>query len=149
MVTAFNIRAYGILINEKKQILVSDEKVWLTGDQITKFPGGGLELGEGILDCLAREFQEELHIDIEIIEHIYTTDFFQQSAFNKSHQIISVYYLVSTNTILNYPVSNTPNYPTDANTENCRWISLDDFNANCVDLPVDKVAAEKLKFYLS
>ena len=149
MVTTFNIRAYGILINNKKQILLSDEKVWLTGDKITKFPGGGLELGEGILDCLAREFQEELHIDIEVIEHIYTTDFFQQSAFNEQDQLISVYYLVATKTELNYPVSNIPNYPSEANIENCRWVSLEDFNADCVDLPVDKVAAEKLKFYFS
>ena len=41
----FNIRVYGILINDKKQVLVSDE--FIRGGYYTKFPGGGLELGEG------------------------------------------------------------------------------------------------------
>ena len=149
MITKINIRAYGVLLNNRRQILVSDEVVWLTGDKVTKFPGGGLELGEGIIDCLKREFKEELNIDIEVLEHIYTTDFFQQSAFNENDQLISVYYLVTTPTTLDFPESTIPNYPQDASTENCRWIHLDDFDEDCVDLPVDKVAAAKLKFYLS
>ena len=86
----FNIRVYGILINETKQVLVSDELVH--GMRITKFPGGGLELGEGTRDCLLREFMEEMNLAVEIGEHIYTTDFFQVSAFNSAHQIISIYY---------------------------------------------------------
>ena len=41
----FNVRVYGILINEKNQLLVSDEYDF--GFPHTKFPGGGLEYGEG------------------------------------------------------------------------------------------------------
>ena len=48
----FNIRVYGILINEQKQVLVSDE--FIRGNYYTKFPGGGLELGEGTRDCLKK-----------------------------------------------------------------------------------------------
>src|SRR3982750_250043 len=88
----FTIRVYGILLNDKKQVLVSDEHI--RGNYYTKFPGGGLELGEGTRDCLKREFMEEMGLNIEVGEHIYTTDFFQQSAFNKDHQIISIYYFV-------------------------------------------------------
>ena len=36
----FNVRAYGLLVNEANQILVSDEKEY--GRLFTKFPGGGL-----------------------------------------------------------------------------------------------------------
>src|SRR5829696_6537669 len=88
----FNIRVYGILINDQKQVLVSDE--FIRGKQYTKFPGGGLEYGEGTRDCLRREFLEEMNLKVEVGEHLYTTDHFQQSAFNPEHQIISIYYLV-------------------------------------------------------
>src|SRR6266487_1963876 len=88
----FNIRVYGILINEEKQVLVADE--FIRGKYFTKFPGGGLELGEGTRDCLKREFREEMDLEVEAGEHIYTTDFFLASAFNPNHQIISIYYLV-------------------------------------------------------
>ena len=86
----FTIRVYGILIGEKKQVLVSDE--FIRGDYFTKFPGGGLELGEGTRDCLKREFIEEMDLAVEVGEHLYTTDFYQVSAFNPAHQIISIYY---------------------------------------------------------
>ncbi len=90
-INRFNIRVYGIL-QWKNEILLVHEKI---GDfHFTKFPGGGLELGEGMKDCLVREFKEETDMDIEVGEHIYTTDFFQQSAFFKSDQLISVYYKV-------------------------------------------------------
>src|SRR5439155_6054452 len=82
----FNIRVYGILINEQKQVLVSDE--FIRGNYYTKFPGGVLEFGEGTRDCLKREFKEEMDLEVEIGDHIYTTDYFQMSAFRPDHQII-------------------------------------------------------------
>src|SRR5690242_8228923 len=87
----FSIRVYGILINDKKQVLVSDE--FIRGGYFTKFPGGGLEFGEGTRECLKREFMEEMNLKVEIGDHIYTTDYFQMSAFNPEHQIISIYYV--------------------------------------------------------
>lgn len=89
----FNVRVYGILIHENK-VLVSDEHI--KGMNITKFPGGGLEFGEGTIDCVIREFKEELALDIEVISHFYTTDFFVNSAFSVNNQVISIYYLVKT-----------------------------------------------------
>src|SRR6185295_11099957 len=88
----FNLRVYGILLGENKQVLVSDE--FIRGGYYTKFPGGGLEFGEGTRDCLKREFMEEMQLKVEVGDHIYTTDFFQMSAFNPSQQIISIYYFV-------------------------------------------------------
>jgi len=87
----FNVRVYGILVNRDQEVLISDEK---TGHaSFTKFPGGGLEYGEGLIDALKREFWEECRLDIDVVEHIYTTDFYERSSFNES-QIISVYYRV-------------------------------------------------------
>src|SRR3954449_13002976 len=91
-ISRFTIRVYGILIDENKRVLLSDE--FIRGDYYTKFPGGGMEFGEGTRDCLKREFKEETGLDVTIGEHIYTTDYFQISAFNKRDQIVSIYYFV-------------------------------------------------------
>src|SRR5918912_59160 len=85
-----NLRVYGILRGENNRVLVSDE--YIRGGLYTKFPGGGLEFGEGTRDCLKREFKEEMDLEIKVGDHIYTTDYFQISAFNPNHQIISIYY---------------------------------------------------------
>ena len=60
----FTIRVYGILMDERKRILLSDE--FIRGDYFTKFPGGGMEFGEGTRDCLKREFKEETGLDVTI-----------------------------------------------------------------------------------
>src|SRR6218665_3039742 len=102
----FNIRVYGILINEQRQVLVSDE--YIRGGYYTKFPGGGLEFGEGTRDCLKREFKEEMDLEVEIGDHIYTTDFYQMSAFNPAHQIIAIYYFAKALEEIKVPLRTTP-----------------------------------------
>ena len=87
----FNVRVYGILVDEQNRVLISDERT--QNVSFTKFPGGGLEYGEGLIDALKREFLEECNLPIEVVKHVYTTDFFEKSSFNNS-QIISIYYLV-------------------------------------------------------
>ena len=88
----FVVRVYGVYIDPEKGILVTDE--YIKGNYITKFPGGGLEFGEGTRTCLQREMTEETGNEFEIGEHFYTTDFFVLSAFDDSAQVISVYYLM-------------------------------------------------------
>src|SRR6201996_8037440 len=102
----FNVRVYGILIGENKKVLVSDE--YIRGGYSTKFAGGGLEFGEGTRDCLKREFKEEMDLDVHIGDHIYTTDFFQMSAFNPEHQIISIYYYVRALEPIRVPLRTKP-----------------------------------------
>src|SRR5438128_11218936 len=102
----FNVRVYGILINEKKQVLVSDE--FIRGNYYTKFPGGGLEFGEGTRDCLRREFKEEMNLEVEVGDHIYTTDFFQLSAFHPGQQIISIYYFAKALEPVTFPIRTSP-----------------------------------------
>jgi len=87
----FNVRVYGILIDDQGRVLISDERT--QNVSFTKFPGGGLEYGEGLIDALKREFLEECNMPVEIVKHVYTTDFFEKSSFNSS-QIISIYYQV-------------------------------------------------------
>lgn len=148
----FNIRVYGILINEQKQVLVSDE--YIRGMYITKFPGGGLEPGEGTRDCLKREFLEEMNLNVEVGEHIYTTDFFQMSAFNKDQQIISIYYFVKALEEIKAPLREKEfdfderelkMYADTGETETFRFVDWQNFSAISVSLPIDKIIASLLK----
>ena len=148
----FNIRVYGILINEKKEVLVSDE--YIRGGYYTKFCGGGLEFGEGTIDCLKREFMEEMNIKITVTGHLYTTDFYQQSAFNPGHQIIAVYYYVKAEEEINVPLRALPfqfdadqlkMYEETGETETFRVIEWSDFSADSVTLPIDKIVANIVK----
>lgn len=148
----FNVRVYGLLINNKKQVLVSDE--YIRGSYYTKFPGGGLEFGEGTRDCLKREFKEEMDLDVEITDHLYTTDFFQMSAFTPDHQIIAIYYAAKALEPIKVPLRNKPFdfddnqlaiYSKTREIETFRFIDWDDFSGNSVTLPIDKVVADLIK----
>jgi mutator protein MutT len=134
----FNIRVYGLLINEKDQILISDE--WIRGNFYTKFPGGGLEFGEGTIDCLRREFKEEMNITIQVKDHFYTTDFYQQSAFNPNDQIISIYYFVNCNQSFDLNIINAEK----GKSECFRFISLSELSEDKMSLPIDKTVARLL-----
>ena len=148
----FNIRVYGILINENNQVLVADE--YIRGGMYTKFPGGGLEFGEGTKDCLKRELKEELGIDAEIGDHIYTTDYFQMSAFRPDDQIISIYYFARQLEELKVPLRTKPFdfdeqqmeiYTNTGETETFRLIDWNDFSEEVVTLPIDKIVAGMVK----
>jgi ADP-ribose pyrophosphatase YjhB (NUDIX family) len=148
----FNIRVYGILINEKKQVLVSDE--YIRGGYYTKFPGGGLEFGEGTRDCLQREFIEEMSLKVEIGDHIYTTDYFQMSAFNPEHQIISIYYYASAleeikvplrDKVFDFDEQQLAIYQQKKEIETFRFIDWENFSEESVTLPIDKIVSKMVK----
>lgn len=146
----FTIRVYGILKDSKNRVLVSDE--FIRGSYYTKFPGGGLELGEGTRDCLKREFKEETNLDVTIGEHIYTTDFYQISAFNNVDQIISIYYFVHAAEPIDLATKTTlfdfaPGQVADVQgcSEVFRWIEWNDLTEESVSLPIDKVVVKLLK----
>ena len=139
---SFNIRVYGVLLNENEEVLLSDERRF--GKQFTKFPGGGLEQGEGIKDCLIREFKEELDIVVSVGELVYLTDFYQVSAFNKEDQIISIYYEVFTKEINRIEAKSTP-FDFDGNAiESHRWVSITDLKESDVTFPIDQLVVRKL-----
>jgi ADP-ribose pyrophosphatase YjhB (NUDIX family) len=148
----FNIRVYGILSGKNKEVLVSDE--FIRGNQYTKFPGGGLEFGEGTRECLIREFQEEMGLVVNVTDHLYTTDFFQMSAFNPEHQIISIYYKVVALEEIRVPLrtrlfdfdeAQMEVYHKTGETETFRFIPWEFFSTESVSLPIDKVVAGLLK----
>lgn len=147
-----SIRVYGILVNDAKQVLVSDE--YIRGNYYTKFPGGGLEVGEGTRDCLKREFIEEMNLQVEVGDHIYTTDIYQESAFNNAHQIFSVYYFAKALEEIKAPLRSFPFdfdeqqlriYNETKQIETFRFIDWNSFSADALTLPLDKIAASIVK----
>ena len=142
MINRFNIRVYGILINNG-QLLVSDE--YIKKNKITKFPGGGLEFGEGPKDCLIREFKEELNLSIKVIEHYYTTDFYVNSSFDTNSQIISIYYIVYPLEKMDFKVSlSSHNYEVKEGAQSVRWIKLSELKENDFSLIIDRKVGEML-----
>src|SRR5690349_355587 len=138
----FTIRVYGILINEQKEVLVADEMI--RGARFTKFPGGGLEYGEGTRDCLVREFMEELSLKVRVLDHLYTTDYFQASAFAPNQQILSIYYYVEALEPIKARLGKVPFELIEegSSSESFRFIPISQFSAEEVTLPIDKIVAE-------
>lgn len=141
----FTVRVYGILLDATRGVLVADE--FQEGQSFTKFPGGGLQLGEGTRECLAREWMEELNQKIEVGDHFYTTDFYQQSAFDSTQQVISIYYLVhlpnNAESVSALPPVNHTN-KSEA-TATFRWISLNEFNEELLTFPIDRMVGKMIK----
>mgnify|MGYP001053220025 CR=1 FL=1 len=126
----FNVRVYGILVIENS-VLLSKEKY--AGRTFTKFPGGALEFGEGLREALEREFLEETGLRVKTGKHLYTTDFFQESAFNADHQILSIYYEVMTN-------GDFKAIPIKSLEENQEffWVSMKELRTDNLTFPIDQ-----------
>ena len=141
----FNIRVYSLIINEEVQILLSDE--YVLDREMTKFPGGGLHFGEGPEDCLKREAREEFGQEVEIIEHFYTTGFFQRALFFEDHQLISIYYRARFVEIPRFILSEKPfAFTAKVNgSQSFRWADIDTLREDELSFPIDRHVLGLLK----
>ncbi len=144
MITRFNLRVYGIVINDNHEVLVSHER--RDGYEFNKFPGGGVELGEGILEALNREFNEELNVLIETASFFYVNDHFQVSSFNSNDQIVSFYYRVSVDTsAIKTELSHVPFGANNlGDYEWVSWVPISQGLLSMMTFPIDKLVAKKL-----
>lgn len=133
MIDKINVRVYALCIKDNKILALHEE---YAGDFLLKLPGGGLEFGESTIDCLKREFQEELNVEIRVIDHFYTQDDFLVSRFRDNEQLLTVYYLVE---ILN----EEDLLILDPCIEKTEWIPLE--GENRFPLPVDNRVFERAK----
>lgn len=140
----FNIRVYALIIKDG-YILLSDE--FVHDMKMTKFPGGGLYFGEGPADCLKREAIEEFGQEIEIIEHYYTTHFFQQALFFEDQQLISIYYLARFPEVPRFRISDKPfDFQVLKNeSQSFRWAGITELLENELSFPVDRFVFNLLK----
>lgn len=142
----FNIRVYAIIFNDSKNaVLLSSE--YALGINMLKFPGGGMHLGEGTIDCLKREAMEEFGQEIEVTGHFYTTDFFQKALFFDDHQLISIYYTARFVKPVGFEIANAECVK-DADMQNPQsffWMPLKNFDPAILTFPIDRVVGEMLK----
>lgn len=140
----FLIRVYGLVINKSAQVLLSDE--YMFDRRMTKFPGGGLEYGEGPEDCIRREALEEFGQDIEIIEHFYTTGFFQRAWFFENHQLISIYYRIRFREEPRFRISQKAfDFEYINGKQSFRWAAIDNLTSDDLTFPVDKYVLDLIK----
>lgn len=139
----FIVRVYAIIINDKHEVLLSDEIY--NNTYMTKFPGGGLEFGEGTIDCLKREALEEFRQEIYVVRHFYTTDFFQNSLFHEKAQLISIYYLARfVNPHIFKPSLQPFDFLSDSRIS-FRWKPISDLSENDVSFPIDQHVVSLIK----
>ncbi len=134
MINKINVRVYATVVKDGKVLVLHEEYV---GTQLMKFPGGGLEFGESVLECLHRELDEELNVKINIIEHLYTQENFLVSRFREDEQLLTLYYSVEI-------IDENDLLIRDSCIEKIEWISLDT-PENPFPLPVDKIDFDLLK----
>lgn len=137
MINSFNIRVYGLCVQDNKLLVLHEEYV---GEKLTKLPGGGMEYGEGTIDCLKREFMEELNLNIKSVEHFYTQEDFVQSKFSENEQLLTIYYLVEVENIADLEIKINQ-------IERVEWLPM--YNDNPFGLPVDRLVFEKLQSFRS
>ncbi len=136
----FVIRVYGLIHHHWNEVLVAEEFHFDTF--MRKFPGGGLEFGEGPAECLYREMQEELNLLLPVGDLLHTTRVFIQSAFNPDHQVLGIYYLVeaSDEAVVKYRDSYL--LPSRNGEEQFKWVSPEEVNAHDFTFPADQQAFE-------
>jgi 8-oxo-dGTP diphosphatase len=139
------VRVYAVIINNNNELLLSDEIY--NNTYMTKFPGGGLEFGEGTIDCLKREAIEEFGQEIEIIRHFYTTDFFQESQFHDRAQLITIYYLASFKESIRFKLAKKQFDFDDpmSGSISFRWRSISDLQKEEMTFPIDRHVADMVK----
>jgi len=151
-ISRFNIRVYMLLYDEARtSLLLSDEILY--GKYHTKFPGGGLEYGEGLLDCLHREAMEELGQDVEVLRQFYTSETFQASKFVPEDQIICVYYqccLPKNSQGRRLPTFRVSDKKNDfvekrEREESFRWQLIETLREEDMSLPLDRIVVGLLK----
>lgn len=134
MINKTNVRIYACAIKNRRVLVLHEE---YAGEHLMKFPGGGLEYGEGVLDCLHREFEEELNAKIRVIGHLYTQENFEVSRFRENEQLLTIYYMVEI-------LDETDFLIMDPCIEKVEWLPVDTPENN-FPLPVDRIAFDKLK----
>lgn len=136
----FNVRVYALIASVRNELLLAEEFHYNTF--MCKFPGGGLQFGEGPLQAVQRELREELGMSVDDLRHFHTTDFFAQSAFNPDHQVLGIYFTGNASAEMEEMFRGRYAKPESNGVEVFRWRNLNDIQPDDFTFPVDRQAFE-------
>ncbi len=110
----FKVRLGVVLIHESKLLLVrqNNRPFWV-------FPGGTLELNEGLEECAIREMKEEIDLDVAIEKTLYLADFLLKGAAGEMKHTIDVFMLARY-------LSGTPTMTLDENLNEMGFFTLEE-----------------------
>lgn len=133
-IDTFNIRVYALIIHQDAILILKEP---YAGEILFKFPGGGLEFGESLIDGLKRELKEELNLNLTEASHFYTQEEFMVSKFRANEQLLSIYYKAKVDNIEDLTKF-------DQAIQELIWVPLKKLSTNHVNLPIDQVVVKKL-----
>ncbi|MDG4946665.1 NUDIX hydrolase [Weeksellaceae bacterium KMM 9713] len=133
-IDTFNIRVYGIIIHQDALLILKEP---YAGEILFKFPGGGLEFGESLIEGLKRELKEELNLNLIEASHFYTQEEFMVSKFRANEQLLTIYYKAQVDNIEDLTKF-------DQAIQELIWVPLKELSTNHVNLPIDQVVVKKL-----
>ena len=131
----FNIRVYALIIHQDAILILKEP---YAGEILYKFPGGGLEFGESLIDGLKRELKEELNLELTEAIHFYTQEEFLVSKFRANEQLLTIYYKTKVDNIENL-------VRLDQSIQELMWIPLNKLSTQHVNLPIDQIVVTKVK----
>lgn len=87
------VRVAGLLIDPRRRVLVQRKR----GDEWWALPGGRLEHGESLKNCLSREFAEEIGLTVRVLDQVFAGENFFTHKGRTVHSI-EFYYRIATET---------------------------------------------------
>jgi len=103
-----------VIKNELGEILIDKRLPKGNFGGFWEFPGGKLEVGETIQNCIKREIMEELAIEIEVDQHFLTIDYTYSQC-----QL----------TLLVYECRHLKGVPQPIECEEIRWVNLEELDS--------------------
>lgn len=102
-----------VISNEAGEILIDKRKMGGAMGGMWEFPGGKIEVGETIVDCIRREIREELAIEISVGEHLMTIE--------HTYPTIQV-------TLIAHHCKYISGIPQPIESDEIRWVKVGDLN---------------------
>ena len=143
-----NLRVYGLILDATgDNVLVTTEHLFME-EEVIKFPGGGVESREGLVDAWWRECREELgaHPPMRMIRQLEMTAVPIRSAFDPEEQLLAVYYLLQLESDVANPwLHEAATEEAEPSRLSAHWEEISSLDMERFRFPTDRLAAAQLR----